>query len=78
MKYYKMVSGRGKVPMSENEIEQLFAQEQETILNEPSEFERLEKKVETISRTLEALSKTDVFRALLSLSEGSVEKDGTS
>lgn len=78
MKYFKMVSGRGRVPMSEEEISEIFIKEDAPCINEPSEFEKLEKKVEGLSKTIEALSKTDIFKALCSLSERAEKENGAS
>ncbi len=78
MKYFKMVSGKGKTPMTETEISELFKEENELVLNEQAPLEALEKKVEILSKTIEALSKTDIFKALLSLSERAENKDGAS
>ena len=76
MKYFKIVSGRGKVPMNEEEISELFKEAQNPIDEQPAKLEMLEKKVESLSKTIEALSKTDVFKALLSLTERADDKNG--
>ena len=76
MKYFKMVSGRGKVPMTEEEVSDIFTKVQEPVLSEPSPLEVLEKKVESLSKTIEALSKTDVLKALLSITERADDKNG--
>lgn len=78
MKYFKMVSGKGKIPMTESEISEIFIEEQEPVLNKPTPLEALEKKVESLSKTIEALSKTDVFKVLLALSERADKNDGAS
>lgn len=78
MKYFKMVSGKGKIPMTEKEISELFKEQNEPVLNEQTPLEALEKKVEALSKTIEALSKSDVFRALLSLSGRAEDNNGAS
>ena len=78
MKYFKMVSGVGRVEMSQKEISELL--EGETVLkSEPQDrLSELENRVEMISKTIDALSKTDVFRALLALTERAENKNGAS
>lgn len=78
MKYFKMVSGKGRVPMTENEISELFKEVQNPIDEQPTKLEMLEKKVESLSKTIEALSKTDVFKAVLSITERADDKNGAS
>lgn len=76
MKYYKIVSGKGKVLMTDKEISEIFEQSNEPVLNEPTPFEVLEKKVEALSQTIEALSKSDIFKALFTVNERAGDKDG--
>ena len=78
MKYFKIVSGKGRVPMSESEISELFSETENLIETEPSDFEKLEKKVESLSKMIETLSKTDIFKALCSLTERADENNGAS
>lgn len=78
MKYFKMVSGKGRVEMSEKEISEMLGAANENVMHETSQFEALEQKVESLSKTIEALSKTEVFKALLALTKGLGENDGAS
>ena len=78
MKYFKMVSGKGRVPMSESEISEFFSESENLVKAEPSEFEKLEQKVENLSKMMETLSKTDVIKTLLALSERMNENNGAS
>ena len=78
MKYFKMVSGKGRVPMSESEVSELFSETEKIIETEPGDLEKLEKKVENLSKIIETLSKNDVFKALCSLTERAGENNGAS
>ena len=78
MKYFKMVSGKGRVPMTEAEISDFLTKSDEHISNEETPLERLEKRVDILSKTIEALSKTDIFKALLSFGERAEDENGAS
>lgn len=76
MKYFKMVSGKGRVEMSESEMEQLFGGSDEPIDSQPTELELLKQKVESLSQKVETLSDTEILKTLLSLSERLGQNNG--
>ena len=78
MKYFKMVSGKGRVPMSEAEISNILKGHDEDFLEAPTELEMLSERVEKLSKTIEAISQIDIFKPLLSLNERAEDKNGAS
>ena len=78
MKYFKMVSGKGKIPMSQKEISELFKEADLPECENPSQLERLEEKVEALSKVVEEISKIDIFKALSALTERVGKNDGAS
>ena len=52
MKFYKMVSGKGRVPMNEEEIQSVISDSTDEIKNDTVSFEDLNKKVDLILSVL--------------------------
>ena len=78
MKYFKMVSGKGRVPMSETEVSNILKGCDEDVLESSTELEKLSERVEQLSKTIEAISQIDIFKTLLSLNERAEDKNGAS
>ena len=77
MKYFKMVSGKGRIEMTESEINEMKNIEV-PLIEEPSKFEVLEERVNRISNIFERLEKSELFKALLTASERQVKENGDS
>ena len=78
MKYFKMVSGKGRVELSEKELEEMRNACVEDLKEEPSKLEILEQKVEKISKMFDSLQNSEFFKGLLSSSGRRVDENGDS
>ena len=75
MKYYKQVSGRGRVALSDDEVKKLF--EKDSPIEEPaSEIETLKNELSAMSKVMQKLCSNDFVAALLSVSEGKGDENG--
>ncbi len=77
MKYYKMVSGKGRVEMNEDEIRNMLKEPcQDELKFEPSRMDVFEEKLDKLSKTMEKLCKSELLNRLLPELEGGVEQNG--
>ena len=64
--------------MSQKEISELFKEADLPECENSSQLERLEERVEALSKVVEEISKIDIFKALSALTERAGKNDGAS
>lgn len=78
MKYFKIVSGKGRVEMTQKEIEQMKSLGGDILSEQPSQIEALEQKVERLSKLLDSLKENELLKNLFAAAERRVEENGDS
>lgn len=78
MKYFKMLSGKGRVKMSDEEVAAMFHDDEAVLEEQETQLDVLQKKVNELSEMINVLRKSELLSGLFALAERRGEQNGNS